>query len=38
MEVINYKDIDLSSMRLSTNQGTKSQVYICGDECYKILS
>ena len=37
MEVINLKDINLSSMNLSMIQGTKSSVYINGNECYKLL-
>lgn len=38
MELINLKDVNLSSMNLSMIQGTKSSVYINGNECYKILN
>ncbi len=37
MEIINYKDINLSSMKSAIIQGTKSSVYINDNECYKIL-
>ena len=37
MELINLKDINLSSMNLSMIQGTTSSVYIGDGKCYKIL-
>ena len=37
MQIINFQDINLSSMHLSKIQGTKSSVYTDNDRCYKIL-
>ena len=37
MQIINFQDINLSSMHLSKIQGTKSSIYTDNDRCYKIL-
>ena len=38
MEIIKYKDIDISSFELCSIQGTQSKVFINGDRCYKLVT
>lgn len=37
MNIINIKDIDINKLNLVKIQGSKSQVYVQGDTCYKFV-